>query len=357
VVTISVSPQALAAGQYQGTVSFTGATSAQVTVALTVLAPANLTTSTSTLAFTATTGQSPNPQTIVLQNTGGVSLNWTASVATNTGNWLSPGVSSGTLNSGGTASVPVSVSAATLKQGTYQGTVVFSSDGATRDVSVVFSVTAPLLPVISTSTNSLNFSTTAGTNPAAQTVILTNSGNAPLNWGASANTGYVSVNPSGGTLAAGHSTTLTVYPNISNAGAGTLSTTITLADSDSGTAVKSQQIAVKMTILNQPSMSLSSNSMTLDAASNYPQVGSFLTITDNGSKDLNWQVKPDASAPWLTVDTSSGTTVAGGSTILNVQADSRQLAPGTYTATLTLSDSDAGSPVPPQTVQVTFTVS
>ncbi len=80
----------------------------------------------SSLSFTATAGGSnPANQTISLTNTGGGTLNWTA---TDNASWLSLSPASGTAPSTLTASVSISGLAA----GTYNGTITISATGATN---------------------------------------------------------------------------------------------------------------------------------------------------------------------------------------------------------------------------------
>jgi len=158
-------------------------------------------------------------------------------------------------------------------------------------------------------------------------------------------------------LAAGSTTTLTVSPNITGAAAGVLTTTITIADTDIGATVASQKIAVSITVIDRPNMAVNTTGLSLSASSTYPNTSTILTISDTGSQDLNWVITPDAAAPWLTFDISSGVVTAGKSQVVNVQGNCSQLTPGTYTATFTVSDSDPGTTVATQTIQVTFVVS
>ncbi len=69
---------------------------------------------------------SPASQTYTLQNTGGSSINWTASKGRS---WVTLSASSGTLAAGGSASVTVSInsSANSLSAGSYSDTVTFQN--------------------------------------------------------------------------------------------------------------------------------------------------------------------------------------------------------------------------------------
>jgi hypothetical protein len=357
-ITVMVQSQQLAVGSYIGFIAFKGGTNPVVPVALSIVAPGNLVASPPSLTFSAI-GQNPPAQTITIQNSGGATLNWSVSASTVDGaNWLLATPKSGSLNPGASANIAISINATTLTPRSYQGTLTFAYNGLTKTVPVALSVSVPPAAVISVSQNALNFSTILGSNPAAQTLTLTNSGNAVLNWTASeAQNGasFAPVSPTSGSLNPTQSVTITIAPNVIQQSAGTLSTTLTIADSDSGTKVASQQVAVTIAIKDQAQIALSQSSMTYSQAAAIPTSTQLLIINNTGSQPLNWTVQ--SSAAWLTADVSSGTIVPGGNALLNVQADSTGLTPGTYTATLQVSDSDANTPVASQSVTVTMTVS
>ena len=92
------------------------------------------------LSFTATAGGSnPANQTVSITNTGGGTLNWTASEAST---WLTISPTSGTAPSTLTASVNISG----LTAGTYNGTITVSATGATNtpvSIPVTLTVTNP----------------------------------------------------------------------------------------------------------------------------------------------------------------------------------------------------------------------
>jgi uncharacterized protein (TIGR03437 family) len=98
------------------------------------------------LNFKATQGgSSPSGQTVTISNTGGGTLNWSASV-TSGGTWLSlTGPTSGT--NGG--SITVAVTLGNLTANAYKGNIGISASGATtQNVAVTLTVSAPA-PVIS----------------------------------------------------------------------------------------------------------------------------------------------------------------------------------------------------------------
>jgi hypothetical protein len=92
------------------------------------------------LTFTATVGSNPANQTIALSNSGGGTLNWTATADSNSPAWLSVSPGSGA----GNATLTVSVNSAGLTAGTYTKTITIAVTGATntpQKVTVTFTVT------------------------------------------------------------------------------------------------------------------------------------------------------------------------------------------------------------------------
>ena len=78
------------------------------------------------------------------------------------------------------------------------------------------------------------------------------------------------------------------------------------------------------------------------------QVGSqssqVLTLSNSGGKDLNWSADK-GKADWLTLDTSQGRILAGGSQTINVRADTALLTAGRYSASISFSSNGGGASV------------
>ena len=132
-ILINNAANALAAGTYNDTLTFTNTTngSGNTTraVALTVTSAGALTVTPATgLTSTGLTGGpfTPSSQAYTLQNTGGTALNWTC---TNGQAWTTLSATSGTLAAGATATVTVSINTAAnaLPAGTYNDTVTFAN--------------------------------------------------------------------------------------------------------------------------------------------------------------------------------------------------------------------------------------
>ena len=364
VVTVNVHSQGLVPGTYQGTVNFKGGANPQLSVTMTTASPGNLAVSPSSLAFTAVAGQQATGQGLVVQNSGGQPLNWTAVATTvNGGNWLSVTPSEGYLVAQVAANITVNASAVGLSAGTYQGTLSFSYGGApSMQVAVSFTVSPVPVPGIGIQPTTLNFNTIMGKNPQPQSFLITNTGTASLNWAISEDangTMYIPLASTHSTLAPGQSTTISVAPAVSKAGAGMIAAVLTILDSNKGSQVPQRQVAVTITILNQAQISNSVSHMSFDQSSQITKSTELLVITNTGSAVLNWALaQPGQSqAPWLSVDNNGASLGPSEAALVNVTCNSSQLSPGTYTATLEVSDTDSGTHVQPQAITVTLTVS
>ncbi len=258
----------------------------------------------------------------------------------------------------------VSAVSAGLSVNSYQGTIAFSYAGASATpVMVTLNVNPPPVAKVAISTGGLSFHAIMGQNPRAQSFTVTNSGNAPLNWGiledANGKT-YAPVSQASGTLAPSKSVDITVVPSIAQAGAGMLNALITVMDTDAGTPVKSQQVKVTFTIVNQAVISLNQSQFIFNQTSAIPVSSQLILLTNAGSAPLHWLLTITNGSPiaWLSVDNAGGTTLnPGGADLINVQCDSTNLSPGTFTATLTLRDTATVNPAAPVVVTVTVVVS
>ena len=144
-LSVSVNTAGLAAGTYTGTVTVTatGATGSPKTIAVTLTVnPATpvLALTPASMSFTATAGgANPAAQTANVSNTGGGTLNWTA---TDNQTWLNVTPASGT----GAGPLSVSTNVTGLAAGTYTGTVTVTATGATGSPKTV-AVTLTVNPV------------------------------------------------------------------------------------------------------------------------------------------------------------------------------------------------------------------
>ncbi|HXZ05428.1 MAG TPA: hypothetical protein VEH81_11380, partial [Ktedonobacteraceae bacterium] len=310
---------------------------------------------------------------ITLTNAGDQQINWQAGVDSNS-SWLGITPNFGVISKKKTATVTVSRS--NLAPGAYTGYINFFQQGTNNasTLKVTMRVTSPSatvtvsppptiltvspspIPAMALSTNALAFSAIQGTNPAQQTFTLANPGNAALNWAITVNanaTTLLAISPKNGTVATGSSVPITVTPNVAKLTAGVFTATIIVQ----GAQVKSQQVAVKITISNQAVISVSPTNIACTLSSTTTTSTQSLNITNSGSATLDWTLLSQPLPSWISIDTPSGTLSAGYIAFVNVACNNTGLQAGTYTYTLVVSDTDAHTPVTSQNVLVTVTVS
>lgn len=340
-MTVNVGTAALTAGTYKGviTITATGASSMTVPVIYTVTAapvPPAIGVSPTNFSFTATQGGSnPATQTLSLSNTGGGTLTWTAA---DNATWLNVSPTSGT----GNGMVTLSVATGTLTAATYSGSVTLSGGSGINPVTVpvTFTVTAtPMPPAIGTSPTSLAFTATqGGSNPANQTLSISNTGGGTLTWSASPNTTWLAVSPASAT----GNGTLTVSASTGILTAGSYTGNIIL----SATGSSNITIPVTFTVTSVQTISLSPSTLNYSATQGAANpANQTVSLTSTGGT-IAWTVSDTAS--WLSVNPTSGNS----SSTLTAAVNTSGLAAGTYTGTITVSA--AGSPS--KTVGVTLTV-
>lgn len=364
VATLTVNRTNLAPGTYSGHAFFYqqgNNTPLTLTVTMAVNPAASLILTPASLTFNGSTIQNPFSLPLIVQNTGGQAWDWAAIIGTSTGgNWLNASIVSGHLSANSQQTILVSANSLGLSIGSYKGSLTFSyAGGTTSQVLVTLIVSPPALPAMVVNSNALKFSTIQGTNPAPQMFTITNTGNAPLNWAISEDqkaSVFAPASPTSGTVAPGKNVTITVTPNVAQATAGVINGIITISDTDKGSPVKNQQVMVTITINNQAVISVSDTTLTFNHTSTITNSSTLLVITNTGSAPLNWTFSQPMPS-WLTVDIPGGTLAPGTSALITITCDSSGLPPRSYTYTLVVSDTDPGTPVTPQNIQVNLTVS
>jgi uncharacterized protein (TIGR03437 family) len=285
-------------------------------------------------------GTIPAAKSIQVTNSGGGTLNWSA---TTSATWLSVAAASGTAPS----TLSVLVSPTGLGAGTYTGSVQISAAGASNSpVSVTVTLTvAPAPPVLAVSPQALAFNyTVGGTIPAAKSIQVTNSGGGTLNWSATTSASWLSVASASGTAPS----TLSVLVSPTGLGAGTYTSSVQI----SATGVSNSPVSVAVTLTVAPAppvLTISPQAL----AFNYTVGGTIpaaqgISITNTGGGALSWIAS--ASATWVGLSPASGTAPA----TLSVSANPATLAAGSYSATVLVTA--AGATGSPASVSVTLVV-
>ena len=345
-ITVSATTGSMAAGNYTGSISLTapGATTVMIPVSFAVTAapvPPAIGVSPTSLSFTAQQGGgNPAAQTLTISNTGGGTLTWTASEGLS---WLSVSPASGT----GNGTITVSATTGSMAAGNYTGSISLTAPGATTVmIPVSFAVTAaPVPPAIGVSPTSLSFTAQqGGSNPAARTVNVSNTGGGTLNWSVSGGATWLSFTPSNG-IGNG---TISFTAATGTLTAGNYNATVTI----SAPGATSVNIPVSFTVTASPTIGLSPTTFSFTGVQGGANPGSkTLNITNPGTGTLSWSVSDNAS--WLTLSPTSGSTTTGSSPVV-LSVNTAGLVAGSFSATITVTATGATNT--PQTVSVSLTV-
>ncbi len=291
--------------------------------------------------FEAVAGETdPDVQVLNVSNIGEGTLNWTA---TNLQPWLTLSPSSGVDD--GPCSLYVSI--AGLSAGSYEDTITVSDPAATNDPQKVpvYLTVLPPPPVIVLDPDSLTFEAVeGGPNPADQVLSITNAVESTLEWTATDDALWLTLNPTSGT--GDGATTLSV--NIAGLAAGVYSASVTVTDPN---AVNSPQVArVALYIAEPPpEIVLTPNGFFFEAPEGGPNpLGQIMMITNDGGGTLDWTATDDAD--WLNLVPASGV----GDAPCTLFVDVTGLAVGSYDAVVTVSDPAAIND--PQTVDVNLII-
>jgi hypothetical protein len=247
-----------------------------VTFTLTEEPPPQIGVNPTSLSFVASLGGSnPESKNIAVQNTGESIL--TYQIASDK-DWLTVSPSGGT-SEGGPQTHAVSVNAAALGEGTYEGTLTITDENATNNpqtVSVSLVVSKEPPPQIKVSVSDLSFSAQqSGGNPSSKTFQVSNSGGGTLNYQITDDKNWMSVSPDSGT-SGGAKRTHRVSINKTGMTAGTYRGTITIADPNA--ANSPQTIDVTLRITTQPPPA-TDNDVTLSISRTSGRAGDLVTVT------------------------------------------------------------------------------
>ncbi|MCK5126851.1 MAG: T9SS type A sorting domain-containing protein [candidate division Zixibacteria bacterium] len=202
-------------------------------------------------------------------------------------------------------------------------------------------------PTIGLSETELNFSGVEGeSNPASQMFSVANTGDGTLNWTASDDAAWVSLDATSGVDAGD----VNVSVNIAGLGAGDHTATITVSDP---TATNNPQTITVNLHLEPSPPCLALSTIELNFAGIEGEMQSTpLTITNCGGQPLDWNITGIDEA-WLSVDLSSGSTA--GSQQVSFMVNFTGLAPGGYSDVVTISGA-SGTENSPQDVTINVQV-
>ncbi len=353
-IDVSVDAADLASGTYHANLVLSGFAGPfqLVSVEMTVVPGPTLGITPGELLFEADEGTSPPAQTFTVRNEGAGTLEWTASPDVG---WLHVSPASGTLSTSQSRVVTVSVSTASLSPGEYHANINVGAPTAqnspqTLAVTLVVTLSPPVLER-SPATMTFN-AVEGGSNPATQTLSISNGGGGTLSWSVSEGASWLSLSPTSGT-STGEPDDVTVSVNIAGLAADTFHATITVTGATPATG-SPQTTAVELVVAPPaPVLVRSPATMTFNAVEggSNPETQT-LSISNGGGGTLSWSVSDGAS--WLSLSPTSGTST-GETDHVTVSVNIAGLAADTFHATITVTGAPPATGSP-KTTAVTLVV-
>jgi uncharacterized protein (TIGR03437 family) len=371
-ISVGVGVSNLSPGAYHGTVTVQAPLAANpiqtIAVELTVLPPgdAKPTVDTPSLTFE-TTAAAGNPpaKTLVIGNSGGGNLQWTARPQTSSGgNWLSLSSASGTASAAAPAAVYVSARAAGLSPGVYSGLITIESPSSTQPQTVAVDLLiSQVTQTVSLSQTALRFTAVEGEATAPQKFGIVNTGQGVMNWTARAETvnggSWLAVSPASGQSEAGSVIVSQAEAAVNTRGLprGTYAGVIRV---DAPAANNSPRlVTVVLTVLPAGSKTgtrLSPSGLIFSARTGGGSPSSqlvSLTTSNPGQVTASGQPFTISGSDWLKVLPANLVVSASDPRTIVVQPDVSKLAAGEYRASLTFMFDDGS---PPQAVDIYFLV-
>lgn len=255
-LTVNVNTLHLPLGNYQGALSFSyaGGPAQQVAVTLAVNPPPLpvMHISPQNLSFTANQGIDPPPASLTISNTGNAPLSWAIRADANGRAYLAISPALGSVAPGQRATLSIAPLLGSAG-GTIAATLtVFDSDSGTtvpvQQVHVLVSITSQA--VITPVATRLEFDHDQTITDTSELLVFSNSGSLPLHWvmTASAQAAWLSFDTTGGTLAPGDTTYISVRCVSGQLRAGTYTLTLILRDSDPGTVVAPETVTITLVV-------------------------------------------------------------------------------------------------------------
>ncbi len=372
-ISVTANPLNLAPGIYNGTivinVPLANPPMQTVNVQFTVTpgVPPTLKVDQSQLSFNYATTSAARSQTLIVSNSGGGSLNFTTSVSLQSGvsaNWLSVSPQNGTATPGNPVSLAVTADPTMLSAGTYTGSVTINGGSAgTAKVQVTMTITTnPLVMLLSQAGLTFTAVENGGAIP-PQTFGVLNLGSGTLNWTVQTSTltggNWLIATPNSGSTSsadAGGAPLVTVSVNPAGLAPGVYYGLVKVI-SPGASNTPQEAVAVLQVLaagtdvapIVQPATLIFSSPAGVSSPSS--QIVSVYDPTGT-NKSFRSGVVTTSGGNFLETLPTDATIAPSEPTEIVVQPLVNNLAPGTYTGTLTLQFSDGRV----STVGITFVV-
>lgn len=285
-------------------------------------------------------GSNPASASVSVTNSGVGVLNFTAG---SDRAWLTVTPTSGTAPQ----NLQLSANIAGLAAGVYVGHITVTATGAQGSpatITVTLTVTAP--PVLAVTPANISFSAAqGGSNPAAATASVSNSGGGTLSFTAASDALWLTVAPASGSAPQN----LQISANISGLAQGTYTGHITVTSTGVQGSPATVTVTLTVTAPAQPILTVSPTTLSVTATQGgtNPSPTNF-NVSNTGGGTLSFTTASDSN--WLTALPASGTAPQAVQVNVNIAG----LAQGSYTGHVTVTATGVqGSPA---TVTVNLTV-
>ncbi|RJQ43513.1 MAG: hypothetical protein C4538_12095 [Nitrospiraceae bacterium] len=187
-----------------------------------------------------TNGNNPDSKVVEIKNTGNSVLSWSASAQDS---WITLSESAGSIAQSESHAMQVGVNLEGLSEGIYEGTVVINAEsGGTEIIDITLNVVRPPTPVLSVTPVSLEFTSLNGAQPSSQSISVINAGDGILNWTASSDRAWITLNKYAGTA----QDSISVSADITSMTQGTYTGTITIEGQ--GTTSDTRAVSVSLSV-------------------------------------------------------------------------------------------------------------
>jgi uncharacterized repeat protein (TIGR01451 family) len=300
------------------------------------------------LTFSAQSGATSVPQIAMLKNTGDAVLNISGITITGTNptDFAQTNVCGTRLAAGSSCAISVTFTPASAASFAATVSVTDNATGSPHSVTLTGTGTPPPAPVVSLTPTSLTFSAQTGAS-ASQAVTLKNTGNAALNitgitlGGANASA-YSQTNTCGAPLAAGASCSISV--TFAPTGVASYAATLSIADNAAGSP-QTVTLTGTGTPPPAPAVSFTPASLTFTAQTGSTSAAQAATLKNTGNATLNISsitLGGADSADFAQTNTCGETLVPNASCSFSVTFTPASAA--AFAATLSVADNAAGSP-------------
>jgi M6 family metalloprotease-like protein/MYXO-CTERM domain-containing protein len=273
-------------------------------------------------------GGNPAPQSVQVTHQGTAALSWSAQ---SQAAWVTVSPTSGTTP--GSANISVNLSG--LAAGNYEGRVRFTAPSALnspQDLVVRLQVNANPA-VISVSPSRLDFSAPQGSNPAPQSVDVTNAGGGVLDWTIDAEGSWFNLSAFQGRAPS----TVTVSPMSAGLAVGTYPGALVFR----APGASSVRVEMTLTVNTTAELSVEPRALSFATVVGGPVTpAQRLSVLNLGTGTMDWTAF--CNPAWLLCSPASGS----GNSVIDVRADPTGMPEGSYQGhILVTAPGAAGSPV------------